>query len=129
MVRLPLDTLKLKWEAVLGRDLTKTEWVKTLSYPQKVSRNTRLKYIQFNYLHQTYLTPSRITTIYGGDPRPCPRFRILDADFIHVVWTCTVIEEYWRTVTSRVALTLHREVHCNIDTCLLGLFPRPNSEK
>ena len=55
----PLITLKEKWEEAIGMDITDEDWSRALGYPQKISRNTRLKYLQFNYLHQTYLTPEK----------------------------------------------------------------------
>ena len=66
MIRTPLTSTKSRWETLLGRDNQEGEWTRILAYPQKISRNTRLKYIQFNYIHKTYLT-SRITKMYGEE--------------------------------------------------------------
>ena len=102
MIRKLLTNIKLKWEALLNRAMTDKEWSGALMYPQKISRNTRLKYIQFNYLHQTYLTPKRITAIYGGAQRTCPRCALAYADYCYMVWSCHIIMDFWQNVTQSV---------------------------
>ena len=129
MVQRPLAGIKRKWEEALGKEIPDEDWVRILEYPQKISRNTRLKYLQFNYVHQTYLTPSKITAIYGGEVRKCPRCGSIEADFVHMVWSCPHTGMYWERVTSKLQQLLHRAVPCTLEACILGLFSRPKPKK
>ena len=51
-----------------------------------------------NYVHQTYLTPRKITAIYGGETGKCPRCAAANADFEHMVCACPHAQEYWKAV-------------------------------
>ena len=69
MIQTLLSATRRKWEEALDRALADKEWARITEYPQKIYSNTRLKYLQFNYLHQSYLIPSIIMSIYGGKCR------------------------------------------------------------
>ena len=76
-----------------GREFRGKEWKQDLENVHQVSRNTRYKYTQFNYLHTTYLTPHRLNIMMQVDNLRCPRCALLDADFVHMVWGCPIITQ------------------------------------
>ena len=121
-VRVPLERIKTKWEEILGEEISDKEWGKILAYPQKISRITRLKYIQLNYLHQKYLTPEWITAIYGGEVKKCPRCTRTEADFVHMVWSCPLAQEYWNAVLEKIKSTLERDLPCTVRVCILYMY-------
>ena len=129
MVRKPIYQARAKWEAVIERRIEDKPWETVQAYSQTISRNTRLKYIQFNYLHQTYLTPKRITRIYGGEPRNCPRCARGEADFGHMVWSCANIQEYWDKVLRCIQAATGSRLQTTAEVCLLGIFPRNKKTK
>ncbi|KAJ1105971.1 hypothetical protein NDU88_003374, partial [Pleurodeles waltl] len=119
----PLRSLRGGWEGTVGRELTDSEWKKILAYPRMVSRNTRLRYLQYNYLHRTYLTPHRLFRIYGGSPATCPRCGGGGANFDHMVWTCPVIQTGWKEMLTTLTELLEVELRPSPEMCLLGLGP------
>lgn len=51
----------------------------------------------------TYLSPRRLHNINTmQDPR-CPRCQYMEADFIHMVWRCPTIEDYWTGVVEQLS--------------------------
>ncbi|KAJ1218898.1 hypothetical protein NDU88_006469, partial [Pleurodeles waltl] len=119
----PLRSLRGRWEGTIGRELTDSEWKRILAYPRKISRNTRLRYIQYNYLHRTYLTPHRLFRIYGGTLGTCPRCGGGGADFDHMVWTCPAIQIGWREILPTLTELFEFELRPTPELCLLGLRP------
>ena len=69
--KLPLRA-KTNWETDMGDSISEEEWVQALEQIKKISCNTRLKFTHFNYVHQTYLSPYRITRMFG-ETRDPPR--------------------------------------------------------
>ena len=57
---------KLKWERALNKELSIKQWEMAMEQTKRVSRNARLKFTHFNYLHLTYLTPHRLTECSQG---------------------------------------------------------------
>ena len=118
-----------RWERDLGLQLEDKEWTSSLEHIKKVSRNSRLKYTQFNYVHQCYLDPSKITRIFGGPARTCPRCGSTQATFYHMVWECRLIREFWIRVIARINRTLSRDMPASPLGCLLGVIKRPAKKK
>lgn len=81
----PLHRLRERWEGTLAKQLTDKQWEKALGGPKKVSRNSAFKYLQFNWLHRTYLTPHRLNVVYKGEEQTCARCAQRDTDFDHMV--------------------------------------------
>ena len=129
MIRAPLRRTRDKWEQLLGKEVNDIEWGKILAYARKVSRNSRLKYIQFNLLHQAYFTPDKITKIYGGEVRKCPRCNATGADFGHMLWSCPATQLFWKEVIAQLRDTTLRDLQCTMEVCLLGRFQRPKKQK
>lgn len=124
-----MPVLREKWERILSKTLTDAEWRHVLESPKKIPRNTHLKYLQFNYVHMTYMTPHRIQAAFGGEPRECPRCRQLDADFLHMTWSCTNMQGFWDAVMTKINNTLGRTLAHSVEVRLLGLYPRPPKRK
>ena len=129
LVHKPRLASRTSWEMDMELQLTDGEWDQSLEQIKKISRNTRLKFTHFNYVHQTYLSPIRITRMFGGDPRPCPRCQELGASFYHMVWKCTVIAGYWSLVLQHLNMVLNRGLQPSPRVCLLGIYRRPKKKK
>lgn len=125
----PFPRLQERWKGTLNRQLTEKEWKKVLGGPKKVSRITAFKFLQFNMLHRTYLTPHRLNAVYGGEDQACARCSQRDADFDHMVWSCPGLKDYWTKIEDMVNGVLSQNLACIPEICLLGLFPRPKSKR
>ena len=76
-------------------------------------------------MDQCYLDPAKITKMFGGQIRPCPRCNSMHASFYHMVWECGLIVEFWTRVVAHVNRVLHRDLPVNPLGCLLGILKRP----
>ena len=77
----------------------------------------------------SYLTPKRITAIYGGEVKRCPRCARADANFVHMVWSCPFAQGYWNAVLDKIKSTLERDLPCTMRVCILGIFKRSKKHK
>ncbi|KAJ1093076.1 hypothetical protein NDU88_006185 [Pleurodeles waltl] len=71
----------------------------------------------------------RLQSIYGGEPRACPRCRAWNADLRHMVWGCPTLGVYWAEVKARLNLTLDRSLPVTLEVSLLGLLVRKPTKK
>ena len=88
-----------------------------------------MKFTQYNYLHQSYLDPVKISKMFGGMTRNCPRCTASQASFYHMVWECGKITEFWERIVAHINRTLHRNMQVNPLECLLGVLKRPTLKK
>ena len=75
----------MTWAMTLEREIEDTEWGRTLTYMETVSRNNRFRLIQFNYQHQTYLALFRLQRVFGSGSSPCLSCHISEANFIYII--------------------------------------------
>ncbi|KAJ1198840.1 hypothetical protein NDU88_002679 [Pleurodeles waltl] len=124
-----LPNVKARWDAVLPTPLSQETWITALTTIKSVSRNPRLRYTQFNYLHQSYLSPARIQKIYPHTTPTCPRCATPAADFYHMVWECQTINLAWQHVTEVTAEISSHTLVPTPDSCLLGIRHRTKAGK
>ena len=108
-------------ERDMGKPLTDREWVTCLEPIKKVLRFSRMEYTQVNDLHQCYLAATKITRMFGGMPRTCPRCNSTSPPFYHMVWECQMIGEYWSRMIAHLNRTLIRNL-LTLAGCLLGVL-------
>ena len=109
--------------------VTEVQWNKIHEGVKTVSSNARFKLTQYNYVHQVYLTPKRLHTIYSDRNLACPRCGETVADFIHMTWACPVIDEYWRLVIEKLSQLTEWNIPLEMKVILLGLLPSPKQKK
>ena len=120
---------KSRWERDLGLQIEDRDWNTCLEQVRRVSRNSRMKYTQFNYLHQCYLDPAKIAKMFGGTPKTCTRCNWTCASFYHMVWECTTVGAFWNRVISHINRTLNRDLPLSPIGCLLGVLKRQAGKK
>ena len=122
--------IKDKWDKEgTNENITLAQWETALTYVKRVSRNARLKYTQFNYLHQTYLTPHRLHAIFPTVSAKCPRCTCADADFLHMVWHCAELKQRREQVMKIVTDIIVIQLPVNPLVCLLGTTKRTKKNK
>ena len=124
-----LADLREHWSADISSPLSDVQWDQALHHVKEVSRNMRLRFTQINYLHRTYLTPHRIAKMYPGAKSECPRCRHHKADFIHMVWSCPVLEETWHSITDILSEVVETPVLLTPESCLLGIRTQTKQTK
>lgn len=82
----------------MNRLLTDTEWKMALEYPRKASRNPKFNVLQLMIMHQAYLTPHRLNTMFPEVSDECPRCHAPQAKLLHMLWSCHRIQHYWSEI-------------------------------
>ena len=119
---------KMKWEEELGEVIEDDQWTRALAYVKQVSRNARLKYTQFNYLHRTYFTLHRLHAMFPEVSPKCPRCTEDDATFLHMVWQCAPLGQRWEQVMELINDLIGERLTVT-QVCLLGLSKRTKVSK
>lgn len=101
-----LDTSKVSrlyttWQKDIP-DLTDDDWEEGIQQYLPLMISARDRYTQLKFLHRAYYSPARLARINPGRSAVCTRCGADGADFIHVVWSCPVVEGYWREVLSEI---------------------------
>ena len=125
----PLDKLQEQWEKDLGTPIDPKKWDEVVARANKVTRNARFKLISFYTLHRAYLSPDKINKYFHRDDASCPRCLTVNADFLHMMWTCPHITEYWAEVLNTLTKITERLIPCTPLQCLLHGFPRTAKNK
>lgn len=116
---LPEETLKIqqRWDMLLDEPLTQNEWKRVHKGVQNVSTNTRFK-LQYNLVHQVYLTPHTISKIYPSRVDEFPRCKQQGADFLQMIWSCGALFSYWEAVLKEILEITGWNITSNIKQAL-----------
>ncbi|KAJ1176629.1 hypothetical protein NDU88_001900 [Pleurodeles waltl] len=128
--RCALTLLRTYWEEALRMELTDAQWEQALMVPKIISVNARYyKYIQFNYLHNTYIASARLAQIYPSAADRCPRCHSGNANFLHMVWACPPVVEYWEMITETLNKITKGNTWRDMAHFLLGVTRRTPKNK
>ena len=94
-----------------------------------MSWNAHFKLIQLYYAHRAYLTPKCIARIFEGTSSECPRCGPEVATFIHMVWDCPALTQYWETVVQTINVATDRTLTCAPMLGILGQHERNKKYK
>lgn len=117
--------MKVKWETDLELQITDMDWEKILAHISAISRNARIKLINFYYLHRVYLTTGRINSFYAAAIAACPIYGELGAEMFHMVWSCLSLAGYWKEAVGCVNDVTQWVIPCTPLAFLLGGYPCP----
>lgn len=87
--------LKTLWEKDLGITYEEEEWDKITGITKQVSRDIRIKLIQFKILHRFYWYPSRLFRLGLKETPDCWRCVGEGGDLIHALWSCPKVHNFW----------------------------------
>lgn len=98
------------------------EWREAVASPREVVISARLRLIQLNILHRVYITgPCLIRmgkTEKGDFRRNCGQ----EGTFIHIIWECEHIQQYWRKIHAILCEVLTLAIHTEVKRCLLNVW-------
>ena len=91
---------KTSWEKDLSIEFEEEEWDEICKNSKKMSKDTRVKLIQFKILNRFYWTPSRLHRLGLKDTAECWKCTDPSSEgtLVHTLWECPVIESYWKQV-------------------------------
>lgn len=56
--------------------------------------------IQLKFIHHLHYTPAKLSCMGLGVTAVCSRCNLVDADLLHMFWSCLWLSSYWRNVFS-----------------------------
>ena len=121
-----LDKPRLRWGKDLGIDLDEDLWSDLCRDGVTSTLNSRYRLIQFNFLHQLYITPSRLHKFNPDISSLCFRCGSDEGTFLHSTWQCSKLHGFWQGVCDTIS-SIHRVVFpLDPEVCLLGNFTNTN---
>lgn len=113
------------WNGDLNIDIDDATWLQICKLANNISVCNRLKENQFRFLHCLQITPQLRHRMDHNKSELCTKCNVEIRTFIHCVWTCTFIDEYWKNIADRLNLILN--IRLNKDPLCL-LFGLPDTQ-
>ena len=105
------------WKRKLNEDITKLHW----KLANAVTKESRLKVLQWKILHNIYPTKILLYKIGKADSNKCDACDMDEIDFIeHFFFTCKTINPIWKLVTTEIMLKLDTHINITQNIALLG---------
>ena len=90
--------------------------------------NARYRLIQFNFLHQLYITPHKLHKYNSNISPLCFRRDTEEQTFLHSTWQCSELQGFWRGVCETLSNIHGVTFPLELEICLLGNFTNCNLE-
>lgn len=78
--------------------------------------------INYNILHQLYLTPEKLHSFKSNLSEICFRCDSEVGSFLHCTWLCTKVRPFWHDICSTLTRIIGVNVPVDPEFCLLGNF-------
>lgn len=111
---------RLRWESALGVTIDDRLWTDLCRDSLSTTINTRYRMINYNILHQLYLTPEKIHSFKPELSDICFRCNTETGTFIHCTWQCTKVIPFWHEICSILTIVTGVKVPPDPELCLLG---------
>ena len=87
------------------------------------SRNPNHQMIHYNFIHRLYCTPHKLFLMKLN---PSPNCQLCSlgtiGTFVHMVWECPGVSDFWSMVSNRMSIVLGRTIPCSPTILLLRDF-------
>ncbi len=98
-----LDKSKVRLERDLDISIEGETWGELCKDGVTSYLNSRYRMIQFNFLHQLYIIPSKLHKFNKKKKSPlCFRCGVEEGTFLHSTWTCPLVQEFWQNVQPQI---------------------------
>ncbi|KAM8977104.1 adhesion G-protein coupled receptor G2 [Pelodytes ibericus] len=87
-----------EWEADCKVDLTDSQWKKIATVAHKCSASANIQENAYKIMTRWYKTPSKIHNIFPNVSDRCWRCANNKGDFLHIWWTCSKIQPFWKAI-------------------------------
>lgn len=85
----------LIWSADLNIDITHKKWDCICENIKRVSRDIKIRLIQFKILNRFYWIPPRLFRLKLRDNADCWKCCSSEGNLLHLLWECPMIKNYW----------------------------------
>ena len=117
----PNTQLRQRWEADLG-EMEDEDWADALTSPREVAIRARYKLIQLKVLHRVYYTPATRLKMGIATTDLCTRGCGERGTFLHILWDCDKVQNYWRQLQEIITEVLGEETTLTPKLCLLNIW-------
>lgn len=114
------ESLRLIWQKDLNDDIDQDLWLKIVSTMGWFTREVRGKLTHYKILHRFYYIPLRLFKMGVLENNLCWKCGNHEGTFIHVIWSCPVIQPFWRQIIRTIEKWLGTTVPESARLCLLG---------
>lgn len=109
-----------KWKLDVP-SLTDDDWEEGIEQYIPLMKSARDRYIQLKLFHQAFYTPQRLAKIYSSYSDRCPKCNTDTGTFLHVVWSCPLIQQFWREVVQSINSIGNLAITLDPRVLLLGI--------
>lgn len=110
-----ISALKTIWEKDLNLSWEAEEWENIFKNIKLMSRDAKIRLMQFKIMHRFYWTPSRLYRLGLSQTPNCWRCKSEQGDLIHVLWSCDKVQEFWERICENI---------CQVSGTQIPLSPR-----
>ena len=111
----PIAALQKTWERDLNLTFSDEDWNRICRNIKVVSRDARVRLIQFKIMHRFYWTPSRLFRLGLSSTSHCWRCKSEEGTLIHALWSCHKVQQFWTNVYDNL---------CEITEMQIPFIPR-----
>ena len=96
-----------KWETDLNTKIDEVQWSRLCLDSMTNTINVRLRLVQYNFLHQLYITPQKINRFNPNLSAQCFRCNQEIGTFLHSTWSCPKVQPFWTNLRVLLEQIIH----------------------
>lgn len=89
------ERAELKWQNLIEEELTESDWQKIYSLPYKVTKETKLRFLQLKLIHQIIPTNNWLFKCKLIDSKSCTFCNFQNESIDHLFWYCPNSKNLW----------------------------------
>lgn len=109
-----------KWQQDLAFAPNADFWPQICKNIYLMTKNSNLQLIQFKILHRYHYTGYRLSKMGFGTDTCSHCSQGNRDDYLHALWNCTPVHNFWETVTNSLSSLLHCHIPLSPSLCILG---------
>ena len=111
---------EIKWDSYIGRNMNKKWWQKHYILPFKLTKDTKLQWLQYRIIYRILATNSYLFRIGYKNSEMCT-FCNFDKETIqHLFWECTYVQEFWNSTISLINNKLNVNIQLTVQDVIFG---------
>ena len=114
---------RTQWMNDLQINISEEDWSEICSGAQRLTINTHLKLIQYNWIMRTYITPERLNKMNPNIPDLCVKCNVEKGTLFHCFWNCPEIRKFWNEVVKCISQMTLNPIPVCPELCILNLYP------
>ena len=118
-----LSHLRVLWSTTLNVTIDNKIWERILLLPSRISICNRYREMQYNILHNVYISPYTYSKYTVGISPNCPKCKTTVGTRFHCLWECIQIQVFWKAVCREISTAIEQQLVSNPLVCLLGSIP------